>query len=154
MSSRLRPRTWTYLCAGLGLCLAGATSASAQQTGGGTLTGTVIDKDGVVPGATVTITAEATNTTRTTPTNEVGLFRFAGLAPGTYTIKVEVSGFKPVTVNDLLLTAGEIRDVGKLVLQVGGQTETVTVTAAVTPVQVETSARKVSSPPTSSPTSR
>jgi len=124
------------------ICLAGATSAFAQQTGGGTLTGTVTDKDGVVPGANVTVTAAATNTSRTTPTNESGIFRIPGLAPGTYTIKVEVSGFKAITIENLLLTAGEIRDVGKLLLQVGGQTETVTVTAAATPVQVETSARK------------
>src|SRR5205823_2481733 len=74
--------------------------------------------------------------------NEVGLFRLPGLAPGLYNVKVEMSGFKPVTMNQVQLTAGEIRDVGKLTLQVGGQTETVTVTAAVTPVQVETSARK------------
>src|SRR4030095_13397502 len=76
------------------------------------------------------------------PTNEVGLFRFAALPPGTYTVKVEVSGFKTVTVNDLLLTSGEVREVGKLVMEVGGQAETVTVTAEVTPVQVSTSARK------------
>jgi len=117
-------------------------SAFAQQTGGGTLTGTVSDKDGVVPGASVTVTAVATGSARTSPTNEAGLFRVAGLAPDTYTIKVEVTGFKTMTVSDILLTSGEIRDIGKVVLQVGGTAETVNVTAEVTPVQVATSARK------------
>ena len=42
-----------------------------------------------------------------------------------------------MTVSDILLTSGEIRDVGKLVLQVGGTAETVIVTAEVTPVQIE-----------------
>ena len=142
MDRRTHLRTWALPVIALLICLAGARGAFAQQTGGGTLTGTVTDKDGVVPGATITVTAVATNTSRTTPTNELGLFRIPGLAPGTYTVKVEMTGFKLITIADLLLTAGEIRDVGKLVLQVGGQTETVTVTAAATPVQVETSARK------------
>ena len=44
------------------------------------------------------------------------------------------TGFKTVTVTDLLLTSGEIRDVGKVLLQVGGTSETVNVTAEVTPV--------------------
>jgi hypothetical protein len=124
------------------ILLTGTAQALAQQSGGGTLTGTVVDKDGVVPGATVTVTEVATTLTRTSPSNEVGLFRFAALAPGTYTVKVEMQGFKTVTVADILLTAGEIRNVGTLTLEVGGQTESVTVTADVTPVQVETSARK------------
>src|SRR6187431_401488 len=118
-------RVWALPCVVVLICLAGAMSAFAQQTGGGTLSGTVSDKDGIIPGASVTVTAAATNTSRTSPTNEAGLFRFAGLAPGTYSVKVEVTGFKTVTVSDILLTAGEVRDVGKLVMQVGGTSETV-----------------------------
>jgi hypothetical protein len=135
-----RTRAWT--CGVLLICLAGAPSAFAQQTGGGTLTGTVVDKDGVVPGASVTVTADETNLSRTSPSNEVGLFRFAALPPGKYTVKVEMSGFRTITVNDIALLSGEVRDVGTVTMQVGGQAETVNVTADVTPVQVATSARK------------
>ena len=117
-----RSRAWALPCVVVLICLAGAMSAFAQQTGGGTLTGTVSDKDGVVPGASVTVTAAATNTSRTSPTNESGLFRVAGLAPGTYTIKVEVTGFKTLTMSDILLTAGEIRVMAGAAMVLGDDT--------------------------------
>ena len=142
MARTKRPRAWVLGCAALLVCLVGAASASAQQAGNSTLTGTVADRDGVVPGATVTVTAQATNAVRTITTNEVGLFRLPALTPGLYSIKIEMSGFKPITMAGVSLISGETRDIGKQTLQVGGQTEVVTVTAAITPVQVETSARK------------
>ena len=142
MLSRKPRLAWVLLCTTLVVGAATTSPASAQQIGNATLTGTVVDRDGVVPGATVTVTNEATNVQQTITTNEVGLFRVPALLPGTYTVKVEVSGFSPVAVNQLRLIAGETRDVGKLTLQVGAQSETVTVTAAITPVQVETSSRK------------
>ena len=63
------------------ILLTGATGAFAQQAGTGSLTGTVTDNVGVVPGANVTVTEVATGVVRTTTTNEVGVFRFAGLSP-------------------------------------------------------------------------
>ena len=49
----------------------------------GTITGEVKDSTGaVVPGATVTVVNKATNATRTTQSNEVGLFDFPALQPG------------------------------------------------------------------------
>ena len=49
---------------------------------------------GVVPGATVTVVNKATNATRTTQSNEVGLFDFPALPPGNYTVQSELEGFK------------------------------------------------------------
>src|SRR5207248_9936697 len=64
----------------------------------GTITGEVKDATGaVVPGATVTVTNKATNATRTTSTNEVGLYDFPALPPGQYTVKTELDGFKTAT---------------------------------------------------------
>src|SRR5262245_41577522 len=126
------------------LFLAFAVNAFAQGAGNSTVTGTVTDNTGVVPGAMVTLTEEATKVVRTTPSNETGVFRFAGLRPGQYSIKVELQGFKPVTVDTFLVDAGAIRDLGKLMLQPGGLTESVDVKAEVTPVQVATSARQAS----------
>ena len=61
----------------------------------GTITGEVRDATGgVVPGATVTVVNKATNATRTTSSNVVGLFDFPALPPGSYTVKSELSGFK------------------------------------------------------------
>ena len=119
--------------------LAGAANAFAQVTG--TITGSVGDNVGVVPGVTVTATETTLGVNRNTTTNENGLFRLLSLPPGTYTIKVEMDGFKPVTMNDIRLSSAEIRDLGKLTLAAGGVSESVTITAEVTPVQTATSSR-------------
>jgi hypothetical protein len=64
----------------------------------GTITGEVKDSSGaVVPGATVTAVNKATNATRTTASNAVGLFDFPALPPGQYTVKIELDGFKTAT---------------------------------------------------------
>jgi len=104
-----------------GLALAVNAFAQGAASGTGTVTGAVYDNVGVVPGATVTATNTQNNAVRTTTTNEVGIFRFAALTPGPYTVKVEVQGFKPLTVQEFTLLA-ESRDLGKLVLQAGGVT--------------------------------
>src|ERR1700716_3915620 len=66
----------------------------------GTITGEVKDSTGaVVPGATVTVTNKATNATRTTSSNAVGLYDFPALQPGTYTVKTELDGFKTATTD-------------------------------------------------------
>jgi len=125
------------------LCLGGASSAFAQGGTTGTLTGTVVDAQGsAVPGATVTATEAETTASRTVVSNETGLFRIAGLDPGRYTLKIELTSFKPISVADIALSAAEIRDLGKLKLEVGALTETLTVTSEVTPVQVADSSRR------------
>jgi hypothetical protein len=133
----------SLLAIGAVLCLASAASVFAQvsSTGTGTITGTVYDNVGVLPGASVTATNVQTKAVRTTTTSEIGLFRFPGLTPGRYTVKVEVQGFKPLTVEEFPLLA-ETRDFGKLVLEAGGVQESVSVIAQVTPVQVATSSRQ------------
>ena len=55
---------------------------------------------------------------------------------------MELASFKPLKVADINLLSTEIRDLGKLALQLGGVTETVTVTSEVTPVQVADSSRR------------
>src|SRR5690242_17792626 len=71
-----------------------AGTASAQETTG-TLRGTVTDVNGaIVSGATVTVTNDATGAQQTKQTTGDGIFEFARLAPGTYTVTIEASGFK------------------------------------------------------------
>jgi hypothetical protein len=86
----------------------------------------------------------ATGVARTSQTGDTGVFRFAALSPGRYSVKVEMAGFKPVTVDNFNVDAGAIRELGSLTLVVGNRTEEITVTADVTPVQVSTSARQSS----------
>ena len=135
-------RHWARPVVLLLVCLTGAGTAFAQGATG-TLAGTVVDTSGAaVPGATVNATEADTAAVRTVVSNEYGLFRIAALHPGRYTLKVELTSFRSVTVTDIDLLSSEIRDLGKLTLQVGALTETVSVTSEVTPVQVADSARR------------
>src|SRR5215217_610727 len=133
-----RARTCVLLL--LWLCYAAAASA---QSATGTITGTVVDGTGAtLPGATVNVTEAATGTVRTATTDEGGLFRFAALNPGRYSLAVELASFRTLNVADINLLSTEVRDLGKLGLQIGGMTETVTITSEITPVQVADSSRR------------
>src|SRR5437868_15355626 len=78
------------------LCIALSLSAFAQSRGG-EINGTVIDSSGaVVPGATVTLTNQATNIQNTATSNNNGYFVLVNVQPGGYKLKVEKSGFKAV----------------------------------------------------------
>ena len=106
-----------------------AVDASAQAVTG-SMSGTVLDTSNqVVPGADVTITHENTGEQRTTVTNAVGDFSFAGLQPGPYTMRVGLSGFKPLEVKNNVVAANSRTALGALKLEVGALTETVSVTA-------------------------
>jgi hypothetical protein len=52
---------------------------------------------------------------------------------------VQANGFKSRVENGIQLSVGEVRDLGHLALEVGSQTESVTVTAEATPVQTSSS---------------
>ena len=131
-------RFGAWLLLGGVLLLAGADRALAQGTG--VVTGTITDGDGVIPGVTVTAVDANTSVTRTAISNAEGVFRLLSMPSGRYTIRVEIEGFKQITIPDVALYTGETRDLGKLALQVGVRSETITVTAEVTPVQTATSA--------------
>ena len=125
------------------LSLACASTAFAQATVG-TIAGSVVDSTGgALPGATVTASQPSIGVNRTTVTDADGAFRLDGLPVGGYTIKIELSSFSPLNVTLTAALAGrEVRDLGKLVMKVGGVASTVEVTGAVTPVQTTESSRK------------
>src|SRR5262245_51626882 len=86
----LRPRV---VLIGLIIALAAGVPARAQDTG--TISGTVVDSsDQVLPGATLTLTNEATGAVRTLTSNERGEFAFRALQPGSYTVAAELQGFR------------------------------------------------------------
>jgi hypothetical protein len=113
-----------------------APAARAQVTA--TLTGTVQDPSGgVIPGADVTLTNQATKDSRVEQSNGVGLYAFPSLTPGTYDIKVSAKGFKATQVTGIVLNAGDVRAVPALALTVGSEALTVTVTADEEMIPVE-----------------
>ncbi|MGH9163629.1 MAG: carboxypeptidase regulatory-like domain-containing protein, partial [Vicinamibacteraceae bacterium] len=142
MHGRAWRRAWRLLQLVVLIGLGAAVDVAAQQSATGTLTGTVVDSTKAsVPGATASAIEGTTGAIRTGISNEQGLFRIPALPPGRYSLRVELSGFRSVTVTDILLVTTEVRDVGTVTLQLGEQTEEVTVTAGVTPVQVRSSSR-------------
>jgi hypothetical protein len=140
MFRRSRTRAITYLA--LLVCLSSASIALGQGATG-TLAGTVVDGTGAaLPGATVNATEANTGSVRTVVSNEEGLFRMAALNPGRYSITVELANFRTLNVADIDLASAEVRDLGKLSLEIGGITDSVSITSEVTPVQVADSSRR------------
>ena len=133
----------TRSCVLVVLFFLSSAAAAFAQSATGTITGTIVDGTGAaLPGATVNVTEAATASVRTVTTDGAGLFRFAALNPGRYSLAVELTGFRTLTVADINLLSTEVRDLGKLGLQIGGMTESVTITSEVTPVQVADSSRR------------
>src|SRR6187431_2758080 len=90
-----------------------------------TLTGIVQDKDGNVPGATVTL--KNINTGETFPaqtTNASGAYSFPGLVPGTYKVTITMTGFKTVEV-ETRLASGSTNTLPPTKLEVGKREEVV-----------------------------
>ncbi|HET8783439.1 MAG TPA: TonB-dependent receptor, partial [Pyrinomonadaceae bacterium] len=99
------------------------------QTSRGTVTGTVTDPNGaVIAGAEVTLTSAATKLTRTTTTNSEGLYRFEAVDPGTYSVKVNATGFGEVVSTGIEVRANLSSDVPTQMAP-AGQIETVNVAA-------------------------
>jgi hypothetical protein len=119
------------------MLLALASEAGAQSAS--SLTGTVKDTSGgALPGATVTVSNPTQAVTQTAQTDPQGVFVFAQLLPGTYSLKVELSGFKTIERSNVILPTKSAINVGELVLDVGSMTETVTVEADVGRLQIQT----------------
>ncbi len=109
----------------------------AQGTSG-SITGVVQDATGaLIPGVQVVlINQEQGAASRQTVTNEVGIYLFSALPAATYTITGELSGFKKYKKTDIKLFVNNSMGMPPIVLEVGSQTESVTVEAQT--VQLET----------------
>jgi hypothetical protein len=100
------------------------------QSLSGTISGSVVDEQGgALPGANVTLTDQASGSVQRTVTNGDGVFVFAAVTAGTYSVKVELQGFSSWEATDIALRLGERRAVSGIKLKVGALAETVSVTA-------------------------
>src|SRR5438876_1027863 len=112
-------------------------AAAGAQVLYGSLVGTVTDESGAaVPGATVTITHHETNASRETVTDSAGSYRFPTVQSGTYTVTVQLTGFRTFTRADVPVTLNTISRVDAS-LKVGQLAETVMVTAESPLLQTE-----------------
>ncbi|MFB3852793.1 MAG: TonB-dependent receptor domain-containing protein [Vicinamibacterales bacterium] len=99
--------------------------------------GTIADQTGgVLPGVTVTVTNLDTGVSRSTVTNEAGLYRVPSLEPGRYQVTAELQGFRKFSTSEVVLTVGATQGLS-ITLEPGAVTETVEVTGATTLVQTE-----------------
>ena len=102
--------------------------ASEGETAG-TISGTITDSAGaVVPNATITITNTTTNQSVTTTTRSDGVYRTAILPPGNYSVSINAQGFKHHVVTNVAVGSQWPAQINAT-LEVGGVTETVTVTS-------------------------
>lgn len=105
-------------------------SALRAQSGEATLQGTVSDPTGaVIAGAHLVVTSTTTGVTRTSVTNQQGIYSVPNLPAGTYTVSVQASGFATQTINGLVLSVGLIRDLN-LVLTISAANTVITVEEA------------------------
>ncbi|HKH47151.1 MAG TPA: TonB-dependent receptor [Thermoanaerobaculia bacterium] len=94
----------------LALALAYAPSVSAQ-TAGSNLAGRVQDKDGgPLPGVTITATNTETGLERSGTSGPDGTFLLPSVPVGTYTVKADLDGFAPVTVESVKLNVASQRN--------------------------------------------
>ena len=101
---------------------------AAAQSGDGSLRGLVKDEQGaVMPGVTVTATSGELLTPAAATSEADGSYRLPNLPPGTYTLTAELSGFRSVRKEGILLRAGANFQVD-FTLAVGALEETITVT--------------------------
>ena len=121
----MRPRAlWSFALAFVFAPLL-ATAAAAQTSA--TIAGTIDDPNrSVLPGVTVTVRNVATSLSRTVTTNAEGRYVIAGLPPGAYELRAELTSFKPHLRRDLQLTIAQALVVN-ITLEVGGLSEEVTV---------------------------
>ena len=90
----------------------------------------------VLPGATVTVTNRDTGLQRETTTDGSGAYSFRDLQPGIYELKVALPGFKSYARGGLAVTLNAIAR-ADVQMEVGGQTETVTVSGEKPLLQTE-----------------
>jgi hypothetical protein len=92
------------VCAFAGLAI----FTAAQGAYRAQLRGVVSDSSGaVIASATVTITDTGTNTTKVTHTSGAGEYEFTALRPSTYSVKVDLTGFRSAETKNVVLAVDQ-----------------------------------------------
>ncbi|HEY6376026.1 MAG TPA: TonB-dependent receptor [Edaphobacter sp.] len=112
------------------------------QTSSGTLSGHVVDQSGgIVVNAEVKLINQQTGVLVTTQVRPNGDFIFPDVQPGTFSVTIKAPGFKELRKINFRLSASQSLSTGTFVLQIGAVSESVTVSADITPIQNSSSER-------------
>ena len=100
----------------------------SEQTGAGTISGTVLDANrDVLQGARVTLAGPSGSPTRSVESGNEGQFALTGLPPDVYRLTVTAPGMNTFTSAQISLHAGETHIVPPITLSVFGGSTSVTV---------------------------
>ncbi len=103
-----------------------------------TITGRVTDASGgVIAGAKIDATNQATNLAASTVTDTAGIYTIPLLQPGTYTVSASAAGFKNYVRANVVLNTGDRTGVD-IEMEVGEVQQTVTVSAETPPIDTQT----------------
>jgi len=112
------------------IVLLGATPLFAQVQTGSILVRAADQQGAVMPGVSVTITsAVLVAGSMTAVTDAGGVYRFPSLVPGTYAVKMELSGFQTVNRESIVVLVGQTTPV-EFSMKVASLAENITVTGA------------------------
>jgi hypothetical protein len=112
-------------------------SAKAQLSAG-SVTGIVRDASGsVVANASVTLRNVDTTVRHTTVSNDAGNYVFLNLGPGRYVLEASASGFATKRVEEFVLAVNQTASID-ISLQVGSQSDIVTISAETQQLEVST----------------
>lgn len=100
--------------------------AIAQETRS-TISGTVRDEQGIIPGASVKVLNVGTGVTQQLTTNTSGYFEAPLLIAGTYEVVIEMEGFKTLRRSGITLGSGQQLAL-QLPMEIGTLAEEITVT--------------------------
>jgi hypothetical protein len=132
----LRVRCLLLSIFGFALALGLTSDAWAQENA--TISGTIADATGaVVPHIGVTLTNPATGQVRRTTSNGAGVYLFANVGIGHFTLGASAPGFREYIKNDIVANVGQTLE-ENITLTVGSTGQTVTVKAEALQLQTET----------------
>ena len=121
------------------------TAPLSQAQISGTISGTVTDQTGaLVSNAKVTLINEASQSRRESVSNSTGYFSFTAVLPSTYTLSVEMQGFKTWQKRGISVHPGDTLNQSDIKLQVGQTVENVTVEATAMGVEPQSSGERSS----------
>jgi len=124
------------------ILFAGVHAASAQVSGSAQLNGIVRDESGgSVAKAAITLRDVDTNRTYSAVSSDNGTYLVPNIAPGSYELTVDATGFSKSTHTGIVLSVGQVAtiDIDLKVATVGQKIEVTTETPAVEPSRTEVS---------------